>query len=347
MEEDDINSIIQRKIWTVDQLSLQANALSDKAKSIGDAKKNIPKYSGGWSEENVQKFFDRFRESIINPLRHKNRGLLENIGVQPKGISEEAFDDSLAITDIVNSFNKIKSFDENISSILIQKDVLLGWLREGLDKAKENLHEIIAYEIAFRRLDMTIDKALLDELLVRSVVDRGFITSAEEILSRITFCKEYGIATEYKESFDAFKSILEDVTKKLESLQIEYGIPKEEVSKLVNEKWLSDANEVLKTKLEESSEKKGILLDAWKIYSNTLKSLKQSVSEPPGGLQELEEGVKKLKIECINAIGEEGLSILAFLKGEETFPDKVSKDDIKKALEILRPLFIKFLKEGD
>jgi len=347
MEEDDIISIIQRKTWTVDTLSSQAKVLATKAKLLpSDAKKSIPIYSGEWSEDSVQKFFEKFRESIINPLRHKNRELLENIGIQAKGISEEVFDDSLSIEVVISSFDGIKKFNENISRILIQKEILLGWLREGLDKAKENLQEILDSKIAFKRIiNSNVDKNLVDELLQKSIVDRGFITSAEDILSKIKFVIEYGISTEYKDNFDAFKSNLEDVYKNLESLQTEYKIPKDEIIKLVNEKLLHDVDEVLNEKLEECSGKKRRLLEEWKIYSNTLQSIKREVSEPPRGLQELEEGVKKLKVECIDALGEEGLRILAFLKGEEDFPDKISKDDIKKALEILRPVFIKFLRE--
>jgi hypothetical protein len=345
--EDNITDLIQRKIWSVDQLTLQAKALATKAKLLpSDEKKNIPVYSGEWSEDSIQKFFEKFKDSIVDPIRHRNRELLENIGIKVKGISEEVFDDSIGIEEVVRLLRSIKEFNETIFRILVGKEFLSAWLREALTKTKENLQEILDAKMAFKIIvDSSVNEGLRDELLQRSITDRRFVTSAEDILSKIRFIIEYGISTEYKENFDTFKSNLENVYEKLESLQTKYRIPKDEIIKLVNGRPLHDVDEVLKNKLEECSEKERRLLDEWKMYSQTLKSIGCEVPELPQGLHELEEEVRKLKTKCLDALGEEGLNILAFLKGERDFPDKISKDDIKKTLEILRPIFVKFLRE--
>lgn len=345
--EDNITDLIQRKIWSADELALQAKALATKAKLLpSDEKKNIPVYSGEWSEDSVKKFFEKFKDSIVNPIRHRNRELLENIGIEAKGISEEVFEDSIGVKEVVDIFDTIKKFNETISSILIGKEFLSAWLREGLAKTKENLQEILDAKTAFKIIiDSSINEDLRAELLERSIADREFVTLAEEILSKINFIVEFGISSEYKENFETFRTVLGNVYEKLENLQTKYRIPKDEIIKLVNGRPLRDVNEVLDKKLEDCSEKERSLIDEWKMYSQTLKSIGCEVPELPQGLKGLEEGVIKLKEKCLNALGEEGLSMLAFLKGERDFPDKISKDDIRKTLEILRPVFVKFLRE--
>src|SRR5882724_1519408 len=114
--EDDIKDVIRRKEWTVEDLISRAKKLATQTKQLPeDAKKNIPVFSGDWSEDSVKKFFDNFRESIVNPLRHKNRKLLEDRTIQTKGISEEIFDDSTGIEDVVRYFDDIKKFNEAIT----------------------------------------------------------------------------------------------------------------------------------------------------------------------------------------------------------------------------------------
>jgi predicted nuclease with TOPRIM domain len=102
----------------------------------------------------------------------------------------------------------------------------------------------------------------------------------------------------------------------------------------------------LKKQLEECSKEKSKLLEEWKLYSTTLRSLGHEVMEPPRGLNELKEEIKKLQGECLSTLGEEGLKILRFLKGEGDFPDDISINGIRNSLKIIRPLFVKFLTEA-
>lgn len=347
MEEDDVLDVIQEKIRRVKDFISQANELKTKAKNLPkSAKKNIPEFSGDWSEAGVKKFLEKFKESIINPIRHKNRKLLEDMGIQTKGISEDLFDDSTGIQEIVTLFDKLKEFNRTIPNLLIEKEILIKWLREGLDKSIENLQGILDAKAGFERiLNSGINEKIRDELMQRAIVEREFITSAEDIISKLKSITEHGISIEYKESFEVFKTNLENVFQKLETLQDEYNIPKDEISTLLNGKLLQDADNLLDRKLKECSEKKIGLLEEWKIYASTLKSIEHDVVEPPQGLQELEKGVEKLKTECMSTLGENGLSLITFLKGERDFPDKISKDDIKRVLVLLRPMFVKFIKE--
>jgi hypothetical protein len=161
----------------------------------------------------------------------------------------------------------------------------------------------------------------------------------------VKFAQEFQISIEYNEKFDEFYAALINVYDELKKLQEDYGIKNEEISQLVKGKPLKNAHELLKKKREDCSEKKSKLLEDWKTYSTTLQSIGVEVPEAPSALHELEKELEKLRGECLNRLGKEGLTLLKFLKGEESFPEQVSKEDIINALKIIQPLFIKFLRE--
>jgi len=345
--KEDIIDVIQRKLWTVEQILPQAQELTDKTNELPEeAKKSIPHFSGDWSEDTVKKYIEKLHAVLRDPIRYKNRKLLEEMGLQTKGILEEMFDDSLGIRDIVSLFSELQKFSESITDVLIHKVILLAWLKEGIDKAKEKLQGILDAKTALQRiLESAIDENLRDELIQRCAENLGFIGSAEDTISKVKFIREFEVSVQYSEEFDKFSRVLENAYDKLTKLQEDYKIQNEEISELVKSKSLLEAHELLEKKLEDCFQKKNTLLEEWKMYSTTLKSLEYEVPEAPIGLHELEKEIENLKSECLNRIGEEGLVVLKFLKGEEQFPQGVSKKSVIKALVILRPLFSKFLKE--
>lgn len=345
--EDTLNDLIQRKIMVVEYTTIEAKTLIDKAKSLPkEAKKNIPVCVGDWSEESMQRFFGEFKESIINPLRHRNRELLENIGVKTKGIPEEVFDDSLGTEKVVNLSNAVKEFNENILKIILEKNVLFEWIRVGLDNASQNLNNIIVIQKSLKEIaESNLGQILKNDLLQRSVMDRGFITTAEDALSKVRFISGFGISAESIDTFEVLKSTLSSVCQKLVDMQTKYLIPKTEILEFTEKKPLIETDIVLKKKLEEYAKKERTLREEWKMYSSTLKSIGHNPPTMPEGIHELEESVRKLRGECMEALGEEGVSILTFLKGEGNFPDNIPIDKIRKALEVLRPVFMNFLRE--
>jgi len=346
MEEDVIN-IIQRKLWTVEHILPQARHLAGNASKLPEeARKSFPSFSGDWSEENVMKHLEKLRAAVRDPLRYSNRKILEDIGVLTKGIPEEIFDDSLGVKDMVGLFSELKDFGEGVTDILVKRETLSTWLRESVDIAKQKLKGILDAKPAFQRiLESSITENLRVELILRSAENTGFIGSAEDIISKLNFINEFEISVEYTEKFEEFTDALTSVYNKLIELQEDHGIQKGELTESARGKTLQEAREVLNKKSEDCSQKKGKLLEEWKMYSNTLRSIGCAVPEAPLGLRELEKENEKLKNECLRRLGEEGLRVLKFLKGEEDFPEEISKDGIKKALEVLRPLFVKFLRE--
>lgn len=349
MQEDPL-TIVERKIWIVDDLSKQTTELVIKARQLHeDAQKNIPDFSGDWSEDGVRKFFEKFKKSIQDPLRHKNQKVLEDIGVQTKGIVEEIFDDSKSIDEVARLFNDIKEFDATIASILIKREFLSEWLRDGTEKAKRSLQEILNAKPVFKRIvGSNIKQEIKDILIEKSITDFRFLTSIDDVLLKLSVITNYGISIEEnKIDFSKFQSDLETIWQKFRILEDEYKISEEEVRAVVNGKPFYDAYESLKRCVEEYSKKKRALLEDWKMYSAAIKSTDFKPQEFAGGLHQLEEEVERLKNECMSTLGEGGLGILKFLKGEGDFPSNISESDCKKVLEVLRPVFAKLLREMD
>jgi hypothetical protein len=185
--EEELADVIQRKIWTAEEQLKATRDLANKANLLPKgAKKNIPVFTGDWSDDKIREFIERLKDSIINPLRHKNRKILEDIGITVKGIPEDIFDDSNGIEKINSHFASLKEVGESILDILIRNEILYGWLKEGTDNTIENLQEILNAKTAFQRiLDSDIDEGIKDELLRRSITDRDFIQDAENTISQI------------------------------------------------------------------------------------------------------------------------------------------------------------------
>lgn len=268
--------------------------------------------------------------------------MIEDCGVKVKGISEDIFDDSESIEEIAKNLKKI---DEKITMLIIEKEIINSWLREG---ARATLKNIMDAKVAFQRImESDTEQSLKDELLIKCVQQRDFIGQAEKIISQIKLVKGYGIDVRYEGNLEALQIRLSGATAKIEEMEKEYKVTQSEVIAALGGKAFSEADETLKKKIEEYSRKKTKLQEEYRMYSSTLKSLGYDIQDEPEGVRNLAEMVEKLKQESIKALGDEGFSILQFIKGEGEFPEQISQESMKKTLEILRPLFLKVLKEEE
>jgi chromosome segregation ATPase len=347
--EEEITTIIQRKRLAAEEKLKEMKGLLNKAAQLpGATRKNIPIFPGDWSEDGVWEHIEKLKDSIRNPLRHRNKKIMEEIGVQLKGLPEEIFEESTGIEQIRESFEELKKTNTILTKTLIKKEILQAWLKEGLDKAKENLQSILEAKAGFQRiLETKADEKIREELLAESLKNRDYISSAEDILSKMKFMREYSIREEYGENLEVLQVTLENVYEKITNLQDEYEVPRDEVIKVTREKPLVEVDKILEKQIEEYSKKKAKLQEEYKVYSSTLKSIGHEVPEMPEKFEELIKAVEQLNKQCMAELGKEGFSILQFLKEKAEFPEKISREGIKKTLEILRPFFLKSLREEE
>lgn len=346
---EDIIKVVERKIWTVDQLLSQLGEIKKKAEGLSsEERKRIPRFSGNWSEEGMAKYLKEVEKAVEDPIKYKNKVRIEGIGLKTERMADDILGDTLGIDEVLRLFQELKNLDENITEILTTEDLLASWLREGTDNTKEKLERIITAKPAFKRIiESGTDKKLKSELVRRSLMDVTFLNQAEDVSTKFANLREYGVKLEYDGDFAKLYQNLGEVWTKLEQIQQTYAISEAEIKSAINGRTLLDAAEIVANIEEECTERKRKLVEEWDMYASTLRSIGQEVSEPPASLQELGKAMEELQNRCLEYLGESGLKLLKFLKGEDEFPANVGMEEIKKALESLRPFFFKALREEE
>lgn len=346
---EDITKVIERKIWTADQLLSQLGGIKKKSESLSpEERMRIPAFTEDWSEEGVAKYAKEVEKAVEDPIKYKNKVRLEGIGVKIYGISDDILGDTLGIDEILRLFQELKNINESINEILVKESLLASWVKEGTNNTKGKLEEIVRAKPAFKRiLESGVDKKLKSELVRRSIIDVNFLTMAENAIAKFTNLRDYEVVLEYDGDFEKLYQSLSEAWGKIQQIQQAYGVSEVEIKDLINGKALLDAAELLENMDKEYAERKRKLLEERNIYASTLKSFGEEVSEPLENLQELEEAIENLRNRCLEYLGESGLKLLKFLKGEEEFPANLGMEEIKKALESLRPFFLKALREEE
>lgn len=344
---EDVINVIQRKIWTVEEILSQLGEIKENAGKLSSKEKErFPRFSNDWSEEGVRKYLKEIEKAVKDPIRYKNKKRLEEIGVKADGIPEDIFEDTLGVDGLLKLFEEIKNINENINEILITEIILVSWFKEGMDSTREKLEEIVNAKPAFERvLKSGVNEKFKSDLLKRSILDISFLSKAEDVISKFVHLRDYEVILEYESGFEKFCKNLDETWSKIQQIQENYGISKEEIKKPTKGKKLVEVTELLKKMDEKYAEKKRKLLEEWNMYTSTLKSLGEGVSEPPESLRELEKAIKDLRNKCLKYLGESGLKLLRFFKGEDEFPADAGMEEIKKALETLRPFFLKSFME--
>ena len=344
---ENIDDVIIRKIWTAEDLLPQAEEIVEKSKSLSPNKrKEISVTIGDWSEDRIKKHIETVREAVINPIRHKNKEKLKNIGVEIEKSPQEVFDDSKLIDKIATLYKNIKNIINQLTDILIDESLIERWLKESPDEVEQKLQDVVDAESSFKEIfEKEINEKFKSELLKRSLEDISFLESAEEIISNIEYLNSFGVLLGYTVEFEEFRDNLDTLSGKIKDIVEDFGISKGEIKQKIERKALSKACEIIEQLENECDAKKRKLLDEWKIYESTLKSFGDEIPEPPDTLPELEESVSSIKKRCLEHLGKSGFSLLKFLRGKEEFPDDITIGEIKKALEVLRPIFLKSLRE--
>lgn len=345
--EDSICDVINRKIWAVEELLSQAGEIVEKSRSLPPNKrKEISITISDWSEERVKRHIETAREAVINPIRHKNKEKIKNIGVDVQKIPQEVFDYSELINKIATLFEDIKNISNQLTDILIGEDLIERWLKESYDEVEQKLQNIVDAKPSFKEiLEKEIDEKFKSELLKRSLDDVILLETAEEIISNVEYLKSLGVLLDYTTEFEKFRDNLDTLIGKINDIMEDFGISEDEIKQKIEGKAHSKAWEIIKQLENECISKKRKLLEDWEMYASTLRSFGDEISEPPATLPDLGISVSSMEKNCIGHLGDTGIKILKFLRGEEEFPEDIKIKEIKKALEVLRPILSKSLKE--
>jgi len=348
---ENITDIIQRKIWTAEEISKKLDDLVEKSKTISpNERKMLPTTIGDWSEDKVKKFIESLERAIINPLRHKNKEKLKKIGIDVTRIPDEIFDDSELIEGILAIFEKInEKTDEAITRILIETREIENWLINSED-IFQRLQDILDIAPQLKEIvKKDIDEQFKRELIIRALKNTAFMDEAEEVLSNIDYLCSFEILIDYSAKFEELTDDLNRLTEKISNLVSDFGISEEKVREKVRGKSHKDTLNVVEEMQNKYTGEKERLIDDIKIHLSILRSFGDKTLDESElnekTLQELRKLLEEIRKKSLEHLDESGMRIFRFLKGEENFPEDIGLEEVKKSLERLRPIFLKGLKE--
>ncbi|MCK4823073.1 hypothetical protein KA005_45350, partial [bacterium] len=220
------------------------------------------------------------------------------------------------------------------------------WLKESPDEVEQKLQDVVDAESSFKEIfEKEINEKFKSELLKRSLDNVSFLEKAEEIISNIEYLKSFGVLLDYTVEFEKFRDNLDTLSGKINDITEDSGISEDEIKQKIEGEALSKAQEIIEQLENECLAGKRKLLEDWEMYASTLRSFGDEISEPPDTLPDLERSVSAMEKNCLEHLGDIGIKILKFLRGEEEFPEDIEIKEIKRALEVLRPILSKSLKE--
>jgi len=348
---ENIIDIIQKKIWTAENLSKQLDDLMEKSRTLSpNERKMLPTALSDWSEDQLRKLMQSLQRAIVNPLRHKNKEKLKKIGIDVEKIPDETFDNTELIDDILKYFNEINRIDGNIVAILIEARDIENWLIESSENLIQKLQDIL--DIGSRVKDIAnrdIHEQFKRELIIRTLRDTTFIDDAEEVLSNIAYLSSFGISIDYTVKFEELRNDLSDLSTKMNNLVHDFGLPENGIREKVKGKSHKDSQIIIEKMENEYSREKERLIDEIRMYLSILRSFGSEALEEAElnekTFPELQELLEQIKRKSLEHLDESGMRIFRFLKGEGSFPEDIELDEVKRSLERLRPIFLKGLKE--
>jgi len=337
---------IGKASWLAESLSEEANGLLDKARDLSaDERKELPRFRGLWKEKEIRNYLNRLEEALKKPRLFRSRRLLEGAGFSSEGVPADILEETGGIKDVVVLLEALKEID-GICETLQDVRLLSGWLNDGISTAKGKLQAIIEAKEGFKRVLnlQNTDEGLKTTIIKVALGNPAFIQEAEELDSQMACIKEHGILVTYDEGdLDAFTKACGAAYESLSQLENIYRLPISEVDSSTKGKSLPEANELLRTKVEEAGRERGELIREWRGLAQTLHSLGREVPDAPDGIPDLKQRITQLEDQCREDLGESGQELLSFLIGKCDFPDQLSTDEIRVCLEKLRPFIAKNL----
>lgn len=340
---EEITDVIQRRVWTVEELRSQLSDLQEDWDSLSaEEKERAPRFSGDWSEKSVRKYLGDLERAVKDPIKYRSRERLEQFTVDTDRISDDVLANGSGVDRVIELMDQVIEIDGR----LVTGDHLTAWLRNGLDEARGKLREIINAKPAFERvLESDIDENLRSGLLEKAVMNVGFLEEAKALLQQLATLRDLQVVPEYDGDLEGFCEGIGLVTTLVEQVQERYGVPSENIETFFGDITLQETNMVLEKLCESWAEEEVQLKTEWNTYASTLRSLDEVVPQPPEYLVELQQGIESLRDRCLEHLGKSGLGLLRFIRGEAEFPE-VEMGEVKRFLETLRPFLLRSLEES-
>ena len=346
--EENLEDKIQKASWKIEALleDVKENLLYKVRRLSPRKRRELPKFSDLWKERNLKSYLERLQEAIEKPRIARSKKLLKGIGVTSEGLPKEILEDVEQIEEISKLFDQLKKELGKSANVLAEKEILTDWLKESTAKANERLQSILDAKAGFKRLIKLggLNEELMKELLENAFEDFEFIGKADELNSKIVYISGYGINAEYHVGhLSDFLENCEIVYNALKEFEDIYKVSTDEVSAWVKGKNLAEIRKYLEGDEDPFSAEYAKLKRRWR----ELASILGEESPEPEGFPDLKRKIKQLEAKFKGSLGESGLRLLGFFRGEANFPHDLSKEDLVTVLKRLQPFITIGLKEED
>ena len=344
--EEGFTDRVRKAALTAENLVSEAENLAERSNVLSAEEKTaLPKFKGLWKEKEIRKYLDRLEEALKKPRVYRSRKLLEEVGITSDNISSDVLESTEEIRKLVMRLREVKEIP-NLLKILGDTKSLPHWLNDDMDTTAEMVDAIVEAKEAFRRLMEldNLDDKLKNVLTIKGFEDPSSIQNAEELDSRIATLRGYDIDCQTtEENLPLVQDLcfqIYDIISELENL---YKVLVKDIGASVRGKPLAEAKKSILNKLEGTRRQYANLEKQWLGLSRTLQSLGYEIPSQPQGIIDIQESILELENRCRDSLGESGQKLLKFFVGDSEYPEDLSSEDIKKALEMLRPFIVKGL----
>lgn len=345
---EDLKDKIQKASWKVDDLLDQVkDNLLPKAQRISPQKRlKLPKFSGLWRERSLKNYIERLQESVERPRMARSKQLLDEISISSEELSKENLEDVERIEEVHRSFKELNKELGEDANILIGRKILLKWLKEGTSEAIGKLQSIVEAMNGYKRLKKleSLGPQLRNRLFEEAFENSDFIGKAEELDIQIAYLTGYGITIEYGNG--DINELLQDceiIYNAFKEFEDSYKISSDEVGTWVKGKSLAEIRKYLEGGKDPFSTGYTKLKRKWR----ELVSILGEESQEPEGFSDLKREIKELEERFKKSLGEQGLRLLSFFRGESEFPKELLKEDLVVLLKKLQPFITIGFKEED
>ena len=310
----------------------------------GSGLRGRPTFDRDCSETGLSTHLDMLEEWIRNPVRVRNRQVLEEAGISTDGLSTDVLDDSEGCDSTASAVTGLK--EHPAIRLLLERRIITAWLKES--------HAIVAQKLAYlgraqggfvRLMGYDIPAQVRDEMFVRAAGDSQFLSAAEELARRAQALEKLGCSWISDGDLDVMGSSVDAAHQHMITLKKLTG-DETTVEQIVRGKDFEAAANALGVVVLEKEALRSRLRQEWGTLSATAKLLNAFVGSemPPESIPTLETEVIALRQACLSTLGDDGMSVLNFLRGDADFPKTFTPGQIEHALTALRPSLARALK---
>ncbi len=349
-QEADLLARLHAADVAVDDLARKAKRIRDRVVRLDESQRSeMPTFSGLWTKDAVQLHLERVEEWVRTPTRAANRRRLEALGIRGTAIKPEVLDDSDLLDRVLGDVEHIISTCPFVKPHLVEDECLPAWLSKGPEEARQKLSQVKNGVEGYKRLNaIRLAPKHHEELMKRAASDPEKLPAAQTTAKQIESVQQYGIAVPDSESVESLEAALAGVSEDLLTLQSQFPAQLESLRPSLKDLPLTDAQKVVAAEAEKCTRKYDTLLAEWQRLERTLRLLGIDSTDAgaPRTLAGLEEQIKEFRRQCSAKVGDEGMSLLAFLQGDADFPPDLTLEAIRRALLSLRPLIVVSSKTG-